>query len=275
MKFNIAIVEDSQGNIEVLLYMLEKSPYEIEIKGIAKTIGEAKLLLTRPDIDLAFLDIQLKEGTIFEVLDSLDRQKDLNFDMVFVTAHGSYENALRGIQFACLDFINKPIDQEELNVSLSKLSEKHPSKPGNQQINFLLDWIQNETAHPKTLGIVLPKGIIEFVPLDEILLFTADQSICRISMEAGKQYVSSKHLGYYIELLNQHHDFIQSSKSHLVNLNQVKQYDHRERTIRFKNGEHTIASHRFSKDVRKQILGRQGKAGFFKGGLGNLYDRFR
>lgn len=270
MPLNVAIVEDSQDNIEILEYMLSKSNRDVDIKGIAKTVNEAKLLLTRPDLDVAFLDIQLKEGTIFDVLEELNGNSDISFELVFVTAHGSYENALKAIRFSCLDFINKPIDMSDLNQVLDKIQVRERQDQQNQKIRHLLELITSESSTPNTIGIILPKGVIEFVGIDDIVYIEADQTICRIHMQDGNVMVSARHLGYYVELLVDNVDFAQSSKSHLINLNHIKQYDHKERTIRFDNGEHLIASFRFSKDIRKLLMDRQGRGGFLKGGLDKL-----
>ena len=273
MSLNIAIVEDSQDNIEILKYHLEKSTHEVEIKGIAKTLREAELLLSRPDIDLALLDIQLKEGTIFDVLEDLQNKDAIHFEMVFVTAHGSYENALKAIRFACLDFINKPVDQEELEATLKKVRPKKNSEQGNEQVRHLLELIKGNTGAPVNLGIVLPRGVIEFVAVNSIVYIEADQSICRVNLIDGRTLTSAKHLGYYIDLLADNEDFTQSGKSHLVNLSHIKQYDHRERTIRFENSEYLIASHRFSKEIRKRLLDRQKGGGFF--GLDRIRDMLK
>jgi two-component system LytT family response regulator len=269
VKLNIAIVEDSQENIEVLQYLLDKASIEVDIKGIAKTLGEAELLLSRPDIDLAFLDIQLREGTIFDVLQKLHSGDGVNFDMVFVTAHGSYENAMKAIQFACLDFINKPIDAKDLDTALQKGIEKRKDVKNDDQIKYLLELIGEKNHEPHSMGIILSKGRIEFVQLKDIVHFEADQSICRIFFHDEQKMISAKHLGYYIELLSDNADFIQTSKSHLINISQIKQYDHRERTIRFHNGTHVIASHRFSKDIRKALLDRQSNKNFISRFFGN------
>ena len=211
MGFNVAIVEDSQDNIEILQYMLDKSRFDVDIKGIAKTISEAELLLTRPDIDLAFLDIQLKEGTIFDVLEQLQDKGDIDFEMVFVTAHGSYENAMKAIRFSCLNFINKPVDQEELNNTLEKMAEKSPAHQADEQVKHLLELIRGNTVAPATIGIILPKGVIEFVEVNDIVHMTADQTICRIKLKDNKKLTSAKHLGYYIELLADNEEFAQSN----------------------------------------------------------------
>lgn len=276
MKLRIAIVEDSQENIDIIQYFLDKCDTPHEIIGIAKTMTEAELLLSRPDIDLAFLDIQLKEGTIFEVLETLVKKQSLSFEIVFVTAHGTFENALKGIQYACLEFINKPVDQDELMSAVAKAAEKKQGQPqDDHRIKYLLEMIGNNVQQPHDLGIILSKGVIEFVPVYQIVQLEADQSICRVFLEDGKKLTSAKNLGYYLQLLSDNPDFFQSSKSHLINLAQIKQYDHRERTVKFANGTHVIASHRMSIPLRKAIMDRQDKGNFLKGGWNRFTDLFK
>jgi len=275
MALNIAIVEDSQENIDILLYHIERSPVPCNIVGIAKTMGEAKLLLTRPDIELAFLDIQLKEGTVFDVLEETIRKGRLKFDTVFVTAHGTFENAMKGIQYACLEFINKPLDSDELFRAISKASDKRKDSVGQEeQLKYLLTMIGSQNKFPEKVGVILSKGIIQFIPVAEIEYFEADQTICRIFLSDQSKKVSAKHLGYYVQMLKEHPHFIQSSKSHLINLKLIDQYDHRERTVKFCSGSHVIASHRQSSELKKAILDSQ-KGNFLKGTwdkLSGLFD---
>ena len=244
MSLRVAIVEDSQENIDILKYMIERCAVAVDIIGIARTKEEAVVLLSRDDVDVALLDIQLKKGTIFEVLEDLSKIKKINFETIFITAHGSYENALKAIRYACLDFINKPIDEDELHAILEKVNSKVSSQSVDSQLKQLLHFVGGEADSPDTIGIILPKGIIEFVPIHKILYMEADQTICRIFLSDDSKFNSSKHFGYYLDLLADHPSFIQSSKSHLVNMNHIKQYNHRERTINFENGSHLIASFR-------------------------------
>ena len=79
MSLRVAIVEDSQENIDVLKYMIERCAVAVDIIGIARTKEEAVVLLSRDDVDVALLDIQLKKGTIFEVLEDLSKIKEINW----------------------------------------------------------------------------------------------------------------------------------------------------------------------------------------------------
>ena len=272
MSLRIAIVEDSIENIETLTILLDKVlDDKHEIIGVAKTMGEAELLLSRTDIDVAFLDIQLKEGTTFEVLDKLSQKSKIAYEIVFVTAHSSFEFATKAIQFACLDFITKPIDEADLQKVLSKISEKQPETSGtNQQLNYLIQMINENVEAPSSIGIHLIKSVIEFIEVDDIVYFTADKNTCKIFLSDDRALNSIKNMGYYKELLSAHPEFIQINKSCIANAKHIKQYNPREKVLTLKNGNTLLGSHRFNKHIKDQLMKWHSTQRSSKGGLSFL-----
>ena len=258
MKLNVGIVEDSLENIQTLRYLLSQISAEIQIAGTAQTLAEADSLLRQP-LDLAFLDIQLKEGTVFEVLADLQQAGAIIPPLVFVTAHGSFDYATKAMRFAALDFLTKPLAIDDLSETLRRFEEIRRQKHGQaEQIRFMLELLRGNMQAPKSLGIILVKGVIEFVELDDILYFEADENTCRVFQQSGTELHSTKPLGYYLDLLSGNPEFIQISKSCLVNAGHVKRYDHRTRELLLKDGRVLVASHRFSKVLRDRLMEHQG-----------------
>jgi two-component system LytT family response regulator len=256
MNIQVGIVEDNQENIETLKYLLNQVDSGITIEGEAQTMEEAFELLKSKRLDLAFLDIQLRKGTVFEVLDRLLQDGVPIPEIVFVTAHGSFENALNAIKFACIDFITKPIDQEAIRAALERFrARKKPERSDLQkQVGFLLNLMNKDLQKPASIAINLPRGILEFTELKEILYFEADQNMSKVKLVSGQTLRSVKHLGHYLELLYGHQEFIQISKSCLVNRVHLKQYNQRNKTLTLNNGESLIASHRFSRNLKKELI---------------------
>lgn len=256
MNIQVGIVEDNLENIETLKYLLGKVDSGIKIEGEAQTMEEAYDLLKNNQLDLAFLDIQLRKGTIFEVLDKFIQEGIPLPDIVFVTAHGSFENALNAIKFACIDFITKPVDQASIQSALKRFRDrKKPDKEDLQkQVGFLLNLMNKDLQKPESIAINMAKGILEFTDLKDILYFEADQNMSKVKLVSGKTLRSVKHLGHYLELLYGHKEFIQISKSCMVNRIHLKQYNQRNKTLKLNNGESLIASHRFSRNLKKELL---------------------
>lgn len=264
MRLKIGIVEDSQENINTLRYLLDRVDADLEIVAEARTLDEARELL-KTNVDLAFLDIQLKEGNIFDVLNELYSAHVTLPEIVFATAHGSFEYATKAIQFAALDFLTKPLDQDDLSAVISKALKKRETPSfQNDQIGFLLELLQGNMQAPTSIGIILPKGVIEFVDLADIMYFEADESTCKVYSATSHPLHSTKHLGYYIDLLLGNQEFVQISKGCLVNTDHIRRYSHRDKTLQLKNGESLIASHRFSKNLRKHLLQTQGKSSILR-----------
>jgi len=276
MKLRVGIVEDSVENIDTLKYLLDQSSRDIEIVGEAKTLDEARELFAEA-LDIAFLDIQLKEGTIFEVLEEWHTSRRILPQIIFTTAHGSFDYAAKAIRFAALDFLTKPLDLEELNMALDRVKVRPQMHSGTdlreEQVGFLLDLLRGNMQSPGSIGIVLSKGVLEFVDLEEILYFQADEGTCKVKTLNGHSYHSTKHLGYYIDLLLGNKEFVQISKGCLVNTDHLKRYNHRDKALVMKNGEALIASHRFSKVLRKSLVERQGKKVVDDGFLRKLFGR--
>ena len=276
MNIYIAIVEDNSDNIATLKYALSQTPYHITVVAEAKNADEAYRVLSDDRVELAFLDIQLRDSTIFSVLEKLFQEGKTLPDLVFTTAHGSFENALKAIQFACLDFVTKPFSHEDIEHAVQRyLNKKEIKQNKGTEIGFLLQLLRNDIQSPKTMAVQLQRGIIEIVDLANMLYIEADENISVVHLSNNQKLHSSKNFGHYLALLTDKKEFVQIGKSCLVNLTHVKQYNHQDKSLRLKNNESLVVSHRFSKSLHKYLLNNQkdlvnqGMFDFLKGLFGS------
>ena len=111
----ILIIEDEQSSADRLKRMLEG---EHEIVGVCASNAEVKTLFaknTHTDVDLILSDIQLGDGLSFESL----KMVPTAIPVIFTTAFDQY--AVQAFQFNSLDYLLKPIDNEELQAALAKV----------------------------------------------------------------------------------------------------------------------------------------------------------
>jgi two-component system LytT family response regulator len=175
--------------------------------------------------------------------------------LVFTTAHGNFENALRAIQFACLDFVTKPYSVTDIENAIRRfLTKKENSQHQNTDIAYLLQLLRNDAQASKTIAIQLLRGIIEIVDLAQIKYIEADENMSIIHLANNQILNSGKSFGHYLNLLTDNKDFVQISKSYLVNLSHVRQYNHLDKSIKFKSNESLVVSHRFSRVLHKYLL---------------------
>ena len=115
MMIKAMIIDDEPFARDDLRYMLAGDP-EIEVQWEAARMDEARSLLAKHCPDVVFLDIELRGGTGFELVPSIDQEKT---KVIFVTGHDAYvEQALETGALACL---TKPVTARCLAASLEKL----------------------------------------------------------------------------------------------------------------------------------------------------------
>jgi two-component system, LytTR family, response regulator len=90
------IEPDGRANVKSFLHQYFP---EIEVSGEAASVAEALKVLSRNKIDLLFLDIELQDGTGFDLL---DRLQNVSFNVIFTTAHNDF--AIRAFRYNALDY---------------------------------------------------------------------------------------------------------------------------------------------------------------------------
>src|SRR6188768_4147863 len=115
------IVDDERLARKELMKLLEDHPM-IEVVGEAMNAEEATQMVNELNPDLLFLDIQMPGKTGFQLLEELDSVPLV----VFTTAYDEF--ALKAFEVNALDYLLKPIQQERLTETVSKLAEKERAK---------------------------------------------------------------------------------------------------------------------------------------------------
>ncbi len=111
------IIDDESFAREDLREMLKKHP-EIKVIGEAGSVGEARELLKTVIPDLVFLDIQLWGGSGFDLVPDIPASSDI----VFFSAHDRF--AIRAFEINALDYLLKPVTEERLALSITRLYQK-------------------------------------------------------------------------------------------------------------------------------------------------------
>ena len=209
------IVDDEKHSRGNLAGILEAYCPETEVVGSATSVSEARALIEKTDPDLVFLDIEMPGANGFQLLEQL---QDFRFEVIFVTAYGNY--AIRAIRFSAADYILKPINIDDLQAAVRKVSSRIREKEENLRMKQLVHNL-NKPDNPR---IGLPVGDrIEFVEVKTIIRCQGESNYTHIYFEGNKHLLVAKTLVEFEELLGEH-DFIRVHKAHLVNLNHVAAY---------------------------------------------------
>ncbi len=209
------IVDDEKHSRGNLAGILESYCPETEVVGSATSVSEARALIEKTDPDLVFLDIEMPGANGFQLLEQL---QDFRFEVIFVTAYGNY--AIRAIRFSAADYILKPINIDDLQAAVRKVSSRIREKEENLRMKQLV----HNLNRPDNPRIGLPVGDrIEFVEVKTIIRCQGESNYTHIFFEGNKHLLVAKTLVEFEELLGDY-SFIRVHKAHLVNLDHVVAY---------------------------------------------------
>lgn len=192
-----------------------------------KVIGEADSVQTGVDTinqlnpDVLFLDIQLTDGTGFDLLEQLaSKNGKITSQVVFITAHEQY--AIKAFRFSALDFLLKPVDPEELQKVIGKINDVLSKSDNYAHIDLLLENIRKKVDNFKRIALSTSEGIHLF-EISDIIRCESEDNYTKFYIKNNKPILISKTLKEYEELLSEH-GFERIHQSHLINLAYLKSY---------------------------------------------------
>lgn len=211
----VVIIDDENSGRNVIRQYLALYCDDVEIIGEADSVKSGVELLSKEHPDIVFLDIQMQDGTGFNLLEALPQR---SFKVIFVTSFDQY--ALKAIKFSASDYILKPVDPDEFveavqNVQ-AELAKQSPVE--DERIDELLTNMNNFSK----IGLPTANGIL-FFKVDDIVRCEADGAYTQFFMNNGEKVLVAKNLKIYEELFADN-KFLRVHKSHLINTSYIDKY---------------------------------------------------
>ncbi|MFK8037616.1 MAG: LytR/AlgR family response regulator transcription factor [Crocinitomicaceae bacterium] len=209
----VVVIEDQLPLRKNLIYQIRESNLGFNVVGEASSVTEGTRAILQTSPDIVFFDIEIIEGSSFEILDALPA---LNFKSVFVTAYDHF--AIKAIKYSAFDFLLKPFKPEELIQTLLKLKKTiHTKDDYKSKFEILFNELKGK-ENPKIAISSLES--VRYIMTNNIIRLEADSSYCSIHLVGGEVIVSSKNMKHY-ELVLPAHNFIKVHRSHIINTNMI------------------------------------------------------
>lgn len=237
---NVLVVDDEELARRTLITLMTVCSSDIASIREASSVQKAVEAIEFQKPDLIFLDIDLEDGSGFDVLRQ-SKVKDLN--VIFVTAHGEY--GIKALKASAIDYLIKPINTSELTTAILKAKEKITTQHLNKNIELLLSNLE----HPKTeINKIVIKTMsdIHIIPVEEIIYCASDKGYTTFYLSNHQKVVSSKPLGEYEEMLPSRY-FMRVHHSFLVNLNHVVRFEKKDKNVLI-----TVEKHEIPVSVRRR-----------------------
>ena len=211
----IIIIEDEKPAARLLKRRVEKLDYQIS--EMLHTIEESvNYLKTNPNPDLIFLDIQLSDGLSFEIFN----QVDVSSAIIFTTAYDEY--VLKAFKLNSVDYLLKPVDEEELKFALEKFEKQ------NQTIsNFDLSEIKklfssNQQEKFKERFSVKIGTSIKIIETENIECFFSENKASYIHTKENRNYLIDFSLDKVEEQMDPN-KFFRINRSQIIQLDSIKE----------------------------------------------------
>lgn len=213
-KLKTLIIDDEKDARDALQVLLEKFVPGIEVIGQGTGVQDGLKKIKELNPEVVFLDINMEDGTGFDLLESLER---FDFSMIFVTAFNQY--AIKAFKYAAFDYLLKPVDLQELRKCVNRL---HETK--NHSSVDRLSQLKQAKNNENITKLTLPNlGGFDVVEISDIIRCEGQKNYTTFHMKDGNKIMVSNTLKEY-ELLLADHNFLRVYQSHLINLKYIQKY---------------------------------------------------
>ena len=212
----VLIIEDEKPSARRLQRMLDTIDVntEVMLHSVEESIEWFK---NNAHPDLIFLDIQLSDGLSFEIFEEID----IKSAIIFTTAFDEY--ALQAFKLNSIDYLLKPIDEEELEIAVKKFRERVPKqKPVTLDFNDTKNLLVNpiEREYKKRFSIKVGQHL-KLINIDEIECFYSENKGTYLHTSEGRNYLLDTTLEQ-LESELEPHTFFRINRKFFVNINAIK-----------------------------------------------------
>jgi len=197
------IVDDEPLALDVLENYIGKVP-ELELVGRCTSAMEALDFLSKNEVDLLFLDIQMSDLTGIQLLKSLTDPPMV----VFTTAYQNY--ALEGYELDVLDYLMKPVPFDRFVKAVNKARDIYQLRKTNEEV-------QVSVENDKSYIFVKSEHQMIKVDFDDILYIEGLKDYVKIVCKSGRPILSLQNVKAIESKLPPKH-FQRVHKSYIVSL---------------------------------------------------------
>ena len=213
------IIDDEQHCINKLSYLLaQHHASSIQLLSSFQSAEEGVTAIQQLQPDLVFLDVHLNDKTGFDVLKHFN---EFDFAVIFTTAYEKY--AIQAIRFSAVDYLLKPIDNNELKAAIDKLKHKFSNNDISKKFDVLFHNLKHIDAASKRISIPTVNGF-EFIAVNNIIRCESNSNYTTLFLKDKQKITVAKTLKEFEELLTDY-NFFRVHNSYLINLNCIKKYN--------------------------------------------------
>jgi len=213
---NAVVIEGESRTLDIIGETVETYSPNMNIVARAGDMKSGISAINEHEPDLVLLDIKLKDGSGFELIDHFNPP---DFKVIFFSGYTDY--AIKAIKYNAIDYILKPVKEEALAQALKKADDiiRYEEK---LHAKALGESIKNLNSNNRL--VLKSSDQIHLINTNEIIHIEADGNYSTFYLTDGRRVVVSKSIREYEETLFEQ-GFHRIHKSHIININQMSYFD--------------------------------------------------
>lgn len=204
------VIDDIEKIRKENINIIKSTCPTISIIGQADSVESGVKLIKQVSPDLVFLDVEMPDGTGFDLLQKLG---SIPFKVIFITGYEDF--AIRAFRFSAIDYLLKPLDSTELMEAVKKAEESLSKEIFDLKLNNLFGNLER----PKNLQKLVLKTTdkIYSVNIQDVVNCESDKNYTTFNFINAPKLIVSINLKEYETILSPH-NFFRTHKSHLINM---------------------------------------------------------
>jgi two-component system LytT family response regulator len=211
------IIDDDAQMRELNARLLKYNFPQVSVVGEADGVASGIELITNRQPDLVLLDIEIKGGTGFNILQQI---KPYAFKLIFITGFNDF--AIKAFKFSAIDYILKPVNEFEFTQAVERALSQLNTEETQQQYDNFLEHFEKKTQSRKI--VLRTAEAMHLVDIASIMYCKSDNSYTTFELEDGNSIIVSKAMKEYAALLEDY-SFVRPHQSFLVNLRFIDKID--------------------------------------------------
>jgi len=218
---NAVIIDDEKSARESLRSIIQSYTPDVDVKDEGIDMETGLQIIQKHTPELVFLDIQMPDGSGFELLKKLPK---LDFKLVFVTAYEEY--AVRAFRFSAFDYLLKPIDPDDLVSTINNVKSSIEKEDAELKLKAFMANIDNISKEVKKIVLKTNESIY-LVNVNDIIHCLSQGNYTEFYLTGKRKILVSRTLKEFESMLSPY-GFFRAHQSHLINLGEIDKYEKRE-----------------------------------------------
>jgi len=213
---NAVVIEGESQTLDLIVRTVETYSPNVSIVAQADDMKSGISAINEFEPDLVFLDIKLKDGSGFELIDHFNPPC---FKTIFFSSYSDY--AIKAIKYNAIDYILKPVKEEGLAQAIKKADDiiRYEEKLQAKALGESIKNLDNDHR------LVLRSGDqVHLINISDIIHLEADGNYSTFYLSDGRKIIVSKSTKDFEEPLFDQ-GFHRIHKSHIVNIDKMSYFD--------------------------------------------------